>query len=279
MHVFARASIFYLRSTLLSFLSSILLAVAAQANGERLPWLRDVGFDQRLNEQVPLELVFQDEIGTSVHLREYFGKTPVLLAFLSYECPRLCTLVLDALLKSLRVLSYSAGDQYSVVMVSFDPRETPALAATKKASALERYARPGAAEGWHFLTGEESSIRQLAEAVGFRYTYDTTSELYAHATGIMVLTPEGKIARYLYGIEYAPRDLRLALVEASGNRIGSRVDQVLLLCYQYDPAAGKYGVIVINVIRLGGIATLLALGTFLSVMFRRDRRLKTDDRG
>lgn len=234
--------------------------------------LRDIDFDQRLNARVPLDLAFRDEIGRPVRLADYFGHKPVILVLAYYECPMLCSLVLNGLLRSLRTLSFDVGDQFNVVTVSFDPIETSILAAAKKKSYIERYGRIGAADGWHFLTGEEGPIRQLADAVGFRYAYNAEKSQYAHATGIMVVTPQGRIARYLYGLEYPPRDLRLALVEASTNTIGSAVDHVLLYCYQYDPATGRYGVLIMNVIRLAGLATVLTLGTFMAVMFRLDRR-------
>lgn len=234
--------------------------------------LRDIGFDQQLDAQVPLDLAFRDEIGRPVRLADYFGHKPIILVLAYYECPMLCSLVSNGLLRSLRTLSFDVGDQFNVVTVSFNPSEGSTLAAAKKKSYIERYGRIGAADGWHFLTGEEGPIRQLAEAVGFRYAYDVEKDQYAHATGIVVVTPQGRIARYFYGLEYPSRDLRLALVEASANTIGSAVDQVLLYCYQYDPATGKYGVLIMNVIRLAGLATVLTLGTFMAVMFRLDRR-------
>jgi len=234
--------------------------------------LRDIGIDQRLNEQVPLDLVFRDETGKLVRLGDYFGEKPVILSLVYYECPMLCTLVLNGLLKSLRALSFDVGKEFNVVTVSFNPGETPTLAAAKKAEYIQHYSRAGAAEGWHFLTGEAGSIKRLAQAVGFRYIYDAKQNQFAHASGIMVLTPQGRLSHYFYGIEYSPRDLRLSLVEASANKIGSPVDQLLLYCYHYDPTTGKYGVIIMNVIRLAGLGTILALGAFMVVMFRRDRK-------
>jgi protein SCO1/2 len=272
MNRFFRSSIFY-------FLSSILLVVPTWAQGlnasSQPSTLRDVGIDQKLNEQVPLDLVFRDEAGKVVKLREYFGEKPVILSLVYYECPMLCNMILNGLYRSLRTLSFDVGREFNVVTVSFNPKETPALAAAKKDTYIKAYARPGAAQGWHFLTGAEESIRQLTQAVGFRYTYDPQTKQYAHASGIMVLTPQGKLARYFYGIEYAPKDLRLGLVEASAGKIGSPVDQVLLFCYHYDPVTGKYGVVIMRVIRLAGMATVLVLGAFMVVMFRRDRRLKS----
>ena len=184
----------------------------------------------------------------------------------------LCTQVLNGLAGSLKALTFNAGEQFLVLTVSFDPRETPELAAGKKKAYLEHYSRPGAAQGWHFLTGSESSIAALTHAVGFRYRYDAEKAQFAHASGIMILTPQGRLSRYFYGIEYAPRDLRLGLVEASNGRIGSPVDQLLLFCYHYDPATGKYGAVVMNFVRLGGAATVLALGTLVVFFLRRDVR-------
>jgi protein SCO1/2 len=234
--------------------------------------LRNVGIEQRLDAQVPPHLVFRDESGRSVKLGDYFGSKPIILALVYYDCPMLCTQVLNGLVGSLKALSFDAGEQFLVLTVSFDPRETPGLAAGKKESYVERYSRPGAAGGWHFLTGPESSIEALSQAVGFRYRYDVEKGQFAHASGIMLLTPQGKISRYFYGIEYSPRDLRLGLVEASNNRIGSPVDQLLLFCYHYDPATGKYGAVVMNFVRLGGAATILTLGSILILFFRRDAR-------
>jgi protein SCO1/2 len=239
--------------------------------------LREVGFDQRLNEQVPLDLVFRDESGKAVQLGDYIGTDPTrptVLALVYYECPMLCSLVLHGMLGSLKALSFDIGDEFNIVTVSFNPKETPELAAAKKKQYVESYGRPRAAEGWHFLTGREEAIQQLTQAVGFRYTYDHETNQYIHASGIVVLTPQGKISHYFYGIEYAPRDLRLGLVEASANKIGSPIDQVLLFCYHYDPATGKYGFLIMNAIRVAGFATVLALGTFIIVMLRRDRHNK-----
>ncbi len=249
-----------------------LLATAAWAQAPLPPLLRNVGIDQRLNEQVPLEATFQNERGEVVRLGDYLGARPAILTLVYYDCPMLCTLVLNGLVKSLRTLSFNVGEQFDVVTVSFDPRETPPLAAAKKEAYLRRYAHPGAEKGWHFLTGKEESIRQLTAAVGFRYALDPETRQYAHASGIMVLTPEGKMARYFYGIEYAPRDLRLGLVEASHRQIGSPVDQVLLFCFHYDPIQGKYGLVIMNAIRAAGLATVLALGSFVVIMLRRERR-------
>lgn len=246
-------------------------AARAQAPDSRPPILRDVAFDQLLGATVPLELALRDEAGRDVRLGEYFGKKPVVLSLVYYGCPMLCTLTLNGLASALSILSFDVGREFEVVTVSFEPKETPELAAEKKKAYLARYKRPGAAAGWHFLTGDAASIGRLTRAVGFRYAWDAETGQYAHPAGILVLTPEGKIARYLYGIEYAPKDLRLALVEASRNRIGSPVDQFLLLCYQYDPATGKYGAVVMRTVRTAGILTVLALGTFITLMWRREQ--------
>jgi protein SCO1/2 len=230
-----------------------------------------VGIDQHLNAQAPLDVTFRDETGRAVQLREYLGLRPVILVFAYYHCPMLCPLVLDGVVKSLRVLSFTAGKEFAVVTVSFAPQETPALAEAKKEQILRQYARPDAAAGWHFLTGDETAITQLTHAVGFRYTYDQQYDQYAHAAGIVVLTPQGRIARYFYGIEFAPRDVRLGLVEAAANKIGSLADQLLLLCYHYDPSKGKYTTLTLNTLRVGGVMTVLALGTLIVIAIRRDK--------
>jgi len=234
--------------------------------------IQQVAFEQKINQPLPLGLKFRDEAGREVALGDYFGRRPVVLALVYYECPMLCTFVLNGLVKSLKVLKFEPGREFDVVVVSFNPAETPALAAEKKAAYLREYGRAATAAGWHFLTGEPEAIAALTEAAGFRYFYDEKSEQFAHASGIMVATPEGKLFRYFYGIEYAPRDLRLALVEASAGKLGTVVDQVLLYCFHYDPETGKYGVLINRIIRLAGTGTALALGIFLFVMFRRERR-------
>jgi protein SCO1/2 len=232
--------------------------------------LATVAFDQHLNEQVPLHLTFHDEAGRAVQLADYLGQKPVILTLNYYDCPMLCPLVLEGLLHSLRALSFNIGEQFDVVTVSIDARETPALAASTKARYVRDYGRPGVAAGWHFLTGAEASIQGLTQAAGFQYAYDAAKGEYAHAAGLMILTPQGRIARYMYGVEFSPRDLRLALVEAAANRIGSRIDQLLLFCYHYDPATGRYTLVVTRALQLAGVATLLSLGGFVIVMFRRE---------
>ena len=234
------------------------------------PGLRNVSLEQRLNQQVPLDLSFRDDNGSQMPLSSYFGGTPVILALVYYQCPMLCTQILNGLVISLRGMSLVSGRDFEVVAVSIDPTETPALAARKKAEYLRRYAK--SSTGWHFLTGAEPQIRQLAEAIGFRYAYDPRTRQYAHASAIMVLTPGGRLSRYFYGIEYAPRDVRLGLVEASENKIGSPADQLLLYCYHYDPSTGKYSAIVMNIVRLAGALTLLIFGSLLILMWRRDLR-------
>jgi protein SCO1/2 len=259
-------------------LALALLAVVASAAGRAAaadtvppPALAGVGIDQRLDAEVPLDLEFRDESGKAVRLRDLLRGRPVILALAYYECPMLCTLVLNALTGALRALPFDVGAEFDVLTVSFDPEETPALAAAKKKTYLEDYRRPGAAGGWHFLTGDQGAILALTGAVGFRYTVDPKSGEFAHAAGIMVLTPAGRIARYFYGVEFAPRDLRLALVEAAEGKIGSPVDQLLLYCYRYDPSTGRYSAAVMNIVRLAGAATVLGLGSFLLVMWRRER--------
>lgn len=236
-----------------------------------LAQLPNVGIDQRLNETVPVDATFRDESGQTVRLGDYFGKQPVVLVLVYYECPMLCTLVLNGLVSSLKSVNFNAGEHYQVVAVSIDPTETPSLAAAKKKEYLKELGRPGSEQGWHFLTGEESQIRRVTEAAGFRYTYDPQTKQYAHGSAVMVLTPEGRLARYLYGVEYPPRDLRLALVEASQRRIGTPVDAVMLLCFHYDPQSGKYNLFITRLLQVAGGLTALALGTGIWLMLRRAR--------
>ncbi len=232
--------------------------------------VKEVRFDQNLNGQVPLDAEFRDEEGRTVRLGAYFGRKPVVLALVYYDCPMLCTLVLNGLTRSLRAMSFTAGNEFEIVTVSFDAREGPALGAQKKKLYLEHYGR-AAESGWHFLTGEAESIRRLTEAVGFRFIWDGETSQFAHASGLVVLTPEGKISKYFYGVEYAPRDLRLGLVEASAGKIGSATDRVLLFCYHYDPATGKYGLVIMNVIRVAGTGTAIGLALFITAMLRREK--------
>ena len=233
--------------------------------------LGKIGIDQRLNEQVPLDLPFVDEAGRDVKLGDYFGKRPVVLALVYYECPMLCTQVLNGVVSALSVVKFNAGTEFDVIAVSINPKEGPGLASQKKQAYVDRYKRPGTEQGFHFLTGQQESIDRLAKAVGFRYEYDAETGQYAHGAGIEVLTPKGVISRYFYGIDFAPRDLQFGLMDASEQKIGSRIDEALLLCYHYDPSTGKYGVIAIDAIRIGGVATVLAFFTFLFVSLRRER--------
>lgn len=238
------------------------------------PALRNVGIDQKMGAQVPLDLPFVDESGQTVALRQFLGK-PVILALVYYQCPSLCNMVLNGVVRSVKGLQMTAGQEYDVVAVSFDPHETPEMAMAKKASYVKEYNRPHSEDGFHFLTAPEASSRSLADSVGFRYEYDAATNQYAHGSAIMILTPEGKVARYFYGIEYPERDMRLGLVEASEGRISSPVDAVLLYCYHYDPANGKYGLVIMNALRIAGAITLGCLLLFMLVMFRRDYRGRT----
>jgi protein SCO1/2 len=231
--------------------------------------LRDVGFDQHLGDIVPLEAVFRDESGRAVKLGDYFGRRPVVLSLAYYECPMLCTVTLNGLASALDVLAFDPGRDFEVVTVSFEPKETPELAAAKKAAYLRRYKRPGAAAAWHFLTGDAEAIRRLTGAVGFRYAWDERTKQYAHASGIVVLTADGRLARYLYGVEYAPKDLRFAIVEASQGRILSPVDRLLLYCYHYDPELGRYGKSVMALLRVAAVLTLGAIGAMIFGLRRR----------
>jgi protein SCO1 len=233
--------------------------------------LNKIGIDQRLNQHVPLDVMFKDESGRDVRLGEYFGKRPVVLALVYFECPMLCTQVLNGAVSALSVLTFDVGKEYDVIAVSINPKETPALAAEKKKAYVERYKRPQTAAGWHFLTGTDDNIHRLAAAVGFRYAFDPDIQQYAHGAGIEILTPQGVLSKYFYGIEFSPRDIRFGLIEASDERIGTAIDTALMLCYHYDPATGKYGAVAIDAIRIGGIATLVALVSFMFVSLRRER--------
>ena len=242
--------------------------------------LRNVAIEQRLNQQLPLDLSFRDESGQPVKLGQYFGKKPVVFSLVYYDCPMLCTQVLNGMVTAFRVLPFQIGKDFDVVTVSFDPRETATLAAAKKKTYvgyLPQAVQAGANNGWHFLTGDQESIRQLTDAVGFRYHYDEATKQFAHASAIMVTTPQGRLSRYYYGIDYSARDLRLGLIESAQNKIGSPVDQLLLYCYHYDPATGKYGAVVMNMVRLGGIATIIGIIAMLLLLRGRNlsaRKLK-----
>ena len=233
--------------------------------------LDQVGIDQHLSQQAPLDLTFMDESGQPVQLRQYFGPKPVVVALVYYQCPMLCSQVLNGLTATLNgIVRFNVGRDFNIVTVSFDPRDTPEAAREEKKSFIQRYRRAGSEEGWHFLTGKKDQIDALAQALGFKFAWDPEIKQYAHASGIMLLTPDGHIAQYYYGIEYAPRDLQFGIIEASKGKIGNFVDQVLLYCYHYDPARGKYGAVILNILRLTALVTVLVLGGFLFIMFRRD---------
>lgn len=240
------------------------------------PMVQGVGIDQNLNAQIPLGLTFKDETGQIVRLGQYFRGKPVVLALVYYDCPGLCDMILNGLIHTMEQISLNIGSDYEVVTVSFDPNETWQLATAKKANYIEKYKRPGAKDAWHFLTGNEASIKNLTDVVGFHYKYDPIAKQFAHASAIMILTPDGKISRYLYGIEYKPRDFRLGLVEASANKIGSPADQILLFCYHYDPTTGKYGMAIARVTQVLGTATAVSLFGFVFIMLRRERRSHND---
>jgi protein SCO1/2 len=233
--------------------------------------LKDIGIDQHLDQQIPLDLQFKDENGSTVRLGDYFKKgRPVILTLVYYQCPMLCSEVLTGLDSAMQVMKFTAGNEYEVITVSIDPRDTPEVAKEKKASYLKEYNRPGAEDGWHFLTGQPENIAKLAQTVGWKYRWDPKMNQFVHAAGIMLVTPQGKLAQYYYGIEYAPKDLRLGLIEASQDKIGNLVDAVVLYCYHYDPRTGKYGAVIANMLRIGGAATILLLGGFIVLMVRRD---------
>jgi len=264
----------------LTFLAGLFAAPAAEAQlndsgpvqtaGVRPELLREVGLDQKLGSSIPLDLTFRDEHGHPVALSQFFGKRPVILTLVYYQCPMLCTEVLNGLLSSAKSLPLEIGKDFSIVTLSIDPSERPVLAEVKHELYSGLYGRPGAPQGWHFLTGDEANIKALAQAVGFRYAYDSSSRQFAHPSGIMVLTPAGKLARYFYGVAYPSRDLRLGLVEASQEKIGSPIDQILLYCYHYDPATGKYGLLISRVIQAAAALTMLSLGLVIAILFRRE---------
>jgi protein SCO1/2 len=266
----------------LMFVAGVVLALAtgswAQMNNgvmsppanTRPPRLENVGIEQHLDAQVPPDLTFRDETGKTVKLADYFGRKPLILNLVYYNCTMLCGEALAGLASAMRLVKFDVGNEFDVVTVSFDPRETPEMAAAKKKDYVGRYGRPNAAAGWHFLTGQQESINALTKAVGFQYQYDAKTNQYAHATAIMVLTPQGRISRYFYGVDFPPKDLRMGLVEASQGKIGNAVDAVLLYCYHYDPETGKYGAMVANILRLAAAATILFMGTFLFILWRLD---------
>lgn len=259
-------------------LALLIASPAAGKPGDPSPRLKEsrdriidgVGVGQNLDAPLPLDATFRDEAGAEVRLGDYFGDRPVIVTLVYYNCPMLCTIELNGVLKSLKGVSYDIGRQVEVVTISIDPTETPELAGRKKAAYVRRYGRPGAAAGWHFLTGEEASIRRVAEAIDFRYRLNPETKQYAHGAGFVVATPSGRISRYFYGVQYPPRDLKLAVTEAAGGKIGSPIERLMLLCYHYDPRSGRYTFAVMNALKVLGAATVLSLGTFMVVMFRRD---------
>jgi protein SCO1/2 len=247
-------------------------AKGQEVKGPEAGLLRKVAFEQNLNAQLPLDTVLRDESGRDVKLAEFFGRRPVVLLFVYYECPMLCTLELNGLVRNLRTLSLTAGKEFDVVAVSIDPTETPALARAKKRGYVKRYGRPGSEAGWHFLTGEGPAVRRLADTVGFKYVYDERSKQYAHPAGLVVVTPQGRLARYVYGVDFPASNLRWALVEASAGKIGSPVDKLLLMCFHYDPSTGRYNFAVMSAVRLLGAATVACLAAYVTVNALRDRR-------
>ena len=262
--------------------SVILLALSVVVRAQTIPdsvgksssglpaQLQNVGFEPQLNAQLPLDTNFRDESGGDVKLRDYFSGKPVLLALVYYGCPMLCNQVEQGVVGSLKMLSFNAARDYQVVFVSFDPRETPDMAAQKKAAALSHYGRPETASGWHFLTGKEESIRAVTAAANFRYSFDEKNNLFAHASGIMLITPDGRISRYFYGVEYPSRDVRLGLVDASAGKIGTPVDHLLLFCFQYNPETARYSATILKIVRLGGILTIFSIVAGILIFRRRD---------
>lgn len=232
----------------------------------------EVGIDQKLNEQLPLDLKFRNEKGETVELGEYFHSKPVILSLVYYKCPMLCTQVLNGMVETFRTMKMTAGTEFEIVTVSIDHRETPAMAAEKKEVYVEEYGRANVGQSWHFLVGDSVSIQKLADAVGFRFVYDPPTKQFAHASGIMVATPKGRIARYLYGIEYGAKDLTFSLMDAAQGKIGSVVDKILLLCYHYDPTTGKYGMVVANLLRAGGVLTVVVIAAYMFFNIRRERK-------
>ncbi len=245
--------------------------IMAPPANTRPPHLENVGIEQHLDAQVPPDLIFRDDIGKAVKLGDYFGQKPLILNLVYYNCTMLCGEALAGLSSAMRLIKFDVGNEFDVITISFDPRETPEMAASKKKDYIGRYGRANAAAGWHFLTGTPESVNALAKAVGFQYQYDAKTNQYAHATAIMVLTPQGRISRYFYGVDFPPKDLRMGLVEASQGKIGNAVDAVLLYCYHYDPETGKYGAMVANILRLAAAATILLLGSLIFILWRLDR--------
>jgi protein SCO1/2 len=236
------------------------------------PALVNVGFDPELNKQIPPDVAFTDENGRSVELKEYFGNKPVLVAFVYFTCPMLCNQVEQTLVGTLKMISFNPGADYEVVFISFDPSDTPDAALKKKHEAMSRFARPGTEPGWHFLTGSKEAIDAVTKAADFRFNYDPKTRLFGHASGILLLTPDGRISRYFFGVDYPPSNVRLGLVEASSGKIGTPVDHILLFCYQYDPTKARYSATVLTVIRMGGVVTLFCMALGFVIFRRREHR-------
>jgi protein SCO1 len=240
--------------------------------------VREIGFDQKLGTQLSLDLSFRDDNGKEVRLAELFGRRPVILAPVYYRCPLLCNQLLNGLTRSLKPVSLGVGNDFDVVAFSIAPDETPELASQKKAAYVEQYGRPGSATGWHFLTGDAASIASLAEAIGFRYTFNPTTKLYAHAAGVVIATPDGHIARYFYGIDFPPKELENELARAKAGQISTPIGRLLLLCYDYDAATGKYTLSILRLLRITGTATVISLLGYMFVMFRREGKVRRMDR-
>jgi protein SCO1/2 len=255
---------------LLPIIAAVTLLAGTARHGP--PDLKGIGIDQKLNAQVPMDTAFRDESGRVIQLRDYFGPHAVLLAPVYYTCPNLCSQILTGVVAGLRPLSLQPGRDFEIVAISFDPNDRPEIAREKRDRYVHSYSHKATAAGWHFLTGDQASITAVMNAIGFHYRWDARNKMFLHASGIMLLTPDGHVARYLYGVDYEPKDLKLGLIEASRRKIGSPVDRILLFCYHYDPATGKYGLVVINSLRIAAVATLIVLGIGLAVYWRRDLR-------
>jgi protein SCO1 len=255
-------------------LLSAALVLTASAQSLTVSQLSDVRFDQELGAQVSLDLAFRDETGKTVTLAEYFGKKPVVLVLGYYQCPMLCTLTFNGMVEGMNDMKWSIGDEFNVVHVSINPRETPELAAAKRQNYLKQYGRPGAAAGWHFLTGDETQIHRLADEVGFHYAYDSSVQQYAHPSGLVILTPDGKVSKYFFGVKFPPPELYAALQNASKHNVGSPIQRLVLLCFHYNPIKGKYGAVIMMIIRIMGAATIAGVAWLFGAMIRRERRLR-----
>ncbi len=265
----------YLLLSTFYFLLSTFYCLAQPAS-QRPPVLRDIKFDQLLNNQVPLDLEFRDEAGKTVRLRDYVKDKPVILSLVYFDCPQLCTMVLTDLLGALKTMPVVPGKEFVSLTVSFDPREKSELAAAKKSEYVLRLGKPEAASGWHFLTGDEAQIGELAKSVGFRYIWDPVSKQYGHASGLVILTPDGKVSRYLLGLSYAPRDIKFGLMDASQGKIGSLVEQIILYCYQYDPERGAYGLVITRLLRIFAAMTIVTLAALILFLRRKGKQKEAE---